>query len=59
MADEEQEEVRVALCQLLPFKKRKLHEVGNRQYFETVRVSNFEDDKSGRLKGGFKDISLS
>jgi hypothetical protein len=34
-----------------PFKKCKLHEVGNRQSFETVRVSNFDDEKSGRLKG--------
>ena len=33
------------------FKKRKLHEVGNRQTFDTVRVSNLDDKKSGRLKG--------
>jgi hypothetical protein len=42
-----------------PFKKRKLHEVGNRQTFDTVRVSNLDNEKSRRLKGGFTDISIS
>ena len=43
----------------IPFKKRKLHEVGNRQSFDTVQGTNFDDEKSGKLKGGFTDISIS
>jgi hypothetical protein len=42
-----------------PLKKRKLHKVGNHQTFDTVRISNLDDQKSGRLKGGFMDISIS
>ena len=41
-----------------PFKKRKFHEVGNIQMFDTVRVSFLDEHKSGRLKGGFTDISI-
>ena len=43
----------------IPFKNRKLHEVGNRQNFDTVRDTNYDDEKSDRLKGGFSDISIS
>ena len=34
------------------FKKCKLHEVGNRQIYDTVRSTFGDDSKSGRLKAG-------
>ena len=49
------EELSLGFCN---FKKRKLFEVGNRQIFDTVRTSFLDDCKSGRLKGGFTDISI-
>ena len=45
-------------CNFANFKKRKLNEVGNRQFFETGRSTFIDDKKCGGLNGGFSDISI-